>query len=326
MKQIAFGALIALAALCVALAATPRVYANDEAASADADRLSHLKISVWPEYDKPSVLVMYDGTLADASNLPHAISTLIPSHASLTVTTWANADGSYAPEQPFQKTDLGDGYARVTFTVSTAQFHLEYYDDLLRGTPDKSMDFAFKAQSAVDQAEIDIQQPAQATNFTLNPPAQSSHVDNGFNTYVLQYSNVAAGQILTSQVKYTKTDPHPSVLPTSAPASAPAASAPASISGTTVASPSGTWNTVFIIVAAFTVGLVALLGLYLWQQRSRQLRPATGSASRGPAQSHRRRGKRPGMSETTVFCTHCGRPLEAEDNFCPKCGTERRVS
>jgi len=67
------------------------------------EHLAFLKISIWPEFDQPSVLVMYDGVLADTSNLPRAISVLIPADAQLFVTTWYYPDGTLAPEQPAQQ-------------------------------------------------------------------------------------------------------------------------------------------------------------------------------------------------------------------------------
>ena len=88
-------------------------------------RLSQLSISVWPEYDTPTVLVILDGKFADTSNASRQVSVLIPSKAKLHVATYANADGTLAKEQTTQSTDIGDGYTRVTFTVPAANFRLE---------------------------------------------------------------------------------------------------------------------------------------------------------------------------------------------------------
>src|SRR5512142_630968 len=128
-----------LTAFALSLFAAPRVWADDP------NRASDLKISVWPEYDQPTVLVMLDGTLADATNLPREVVVLIPTSASLLVTTFENQDGTLAAEQQSKSANQGDGYSRVTYTLKTPKYHVEYYDNLLRGSPDKVMEFAFKA-------------------------------------------------------------------------------------------------------------------------------------------------------------------------------------
>jgi len=295
--------------LWMALAAT------SGASAEDLQRLAQLKISIWPEYDTATVLVMLDGTLADATNLPREISVLIPAGARLHVATWTNADGSFAPEQPSQSTNLGDGYARVTYTVRTPQFHLEYYDDLLRGSPDKTMDFVFKAHAPIAQATLEIQQPLKATNFSVNPATQTTRSDpSGFKYFVAQYSNIAAAQAITTQVKYTKPDPNPSVPPTPElePAAAPTPS-PAP----------GAWSNAFMLVTVVVLGLLIVLGFFVLQQRSRDISSAAQMAPRSSRRSARRAES---TASATAFCTQCGRALGPEDNFCARCGTQRRVT
>ncbi|HEX7594629.1 MAG TPA: zinc ribbon domain-containing protein [Anaerolineae bacterium] len=298
-----------LCALWAMFAAAPRAFAQDP------NRLSQLKISVWPEYDQPTVLVMLDGTLADATNLPRQVAVLIPSSAKLQVTTFANADGSFAAEQVSQSTNQNDGFTRVTFSIQTAAYHVEYYDDLLRGAPDKSMDYGFKAAAPVDQATLEVQQPFKATNFSATPPTQSTRTDaQGFTYLISQFSNLSAGQVITTQVKYVKSDPALSIsaLPTApAPITTPAPAA--------VPVPASPWNNIFILVAVVLLGLVGVIGYFVLQQRARA--PALAS-SRGGGRRGRERGGKP--REAAAYCTQCGHGLSSDDLFCPRCGTKRR--
>lgn len=297
LRQLFFGVMIALALLTPV---PPKAHAQTP------DRLASLKISIWLEYDQPSALVLYDGVLADATNLPRPISILIPAEAQLFVTTWANADGSLAPEQPAQQAKQDDGYTRVTFVVAQPAFRVEYYHAALRGAPDKTFDFAFKSLGAVDALTVEFQQPLKASNFVVTPAAQSTRTDaEGFKYFAQTYANLAAGQTLTAQVKYTKTDPQPSVVQAQ------------------VAPPSGlpTWNgssNLFLLFALVVVGLAILLGLFLLQQRALAARPVSGA--------NQRRHKRRAASAATAFCTQCGRALARDDNFCPACGAARRVA
>ena len=307
LRRIFLGVMIALAVLTFAL--PPRTFAQTP------DRLTSLKISVWPEFDQPTVLVLLDGVLADASNLPRQISVLIPSNAQLTVATWTNPDGSFAPEQPAQQTKQDDGYTRVTFTIAQPTFRVEYYHDLLRGAPDKTLDFAFKSTGAIDAVSLEIQQPLKATNFAVTPATQTTRTDaDGLKYFSYAFTNIAAGQTITAQAKYTKTDPNPSVQSAPQPTSAPS----------TVAQGAPTTNTsndLFLLIALVAVGVTAILGFFLLQQRSQDRRLVANVGSNKP-----RRDKRHGGAATaTVFCTQCGRALGPEDNFCPQCGAKRRV-
>jgi ribosomal protein L32 len=269
------------------------------------DHLTFLKISIWPEFDQPTVLVLLDGILADTSNLPRAISVLIPADAQLFVTTWYNPDGTLAPEQPAQQTKQDDGYTRVTFVVTQPKFRVEYYHDALRGKPDKTFDFAFKALGAVDTLTIEIQEPLRATNFAVTPAPSSTRTDqDGFKYAVQNYTNVAAGRVITAQVKYTKTDPHPSVI---APATASPAPTPSP-----AASESSNW---LVILALVALGMAVLVAIVVRQQRA-QVAPRASS----PRGKTSRRDKR----RARVFCPQCGHALSATDNFCPQCGTRQR--
>ncbi len=298
----------ALLALLFVLGA-PRALADDP------NRLSELQISVWPEYDTPTVLVILEGKFADTSTSSRQVSVLIPSKAKLHVATYANADGTLAKEQPSQSSDLGDGYARVTFSVPAANFWLEYYDDALRGNPDKTLDFSLKAPAPADQATLEIQQPLKATNFTITPSTPNTRSEDGFTYYDSTFSNVTTGQIISAQIKYTRTDPNPSVLPAPAPASVP--------STTPATTTSSTWSSGFLIVAIVVLGLTAVLGFFmLQQQRSRRLAPIAPNNRNGRRVGSPSRG----VALGGVFCTQCGRALGRDDNFCPKCGAKRKVT
>ncbi len=305
----------AMAALVWLVSLAPAAFAQDP------NRLSQLKISVWPEYDTPTVLVLLDGTLADQTNLPRSVSVLIPSSANLTVTTWQNTDGSYAPEQPNQSTDAGDGFTRVTFTVNQPNYRVEYYHDLLKGSPDKSMDFQFKAAVPIDQVLLEVQQPLKATNFVLTPTTSTTRTDtSGFKYYSYQFANVTTGQLLTIQAKYTKTDPSPSFQPVATPQPQ---TAPTSAPAATTATPA-VGDNLLLLVGLVALGLIAILGFFIYQRRASEAEQATAQRM-SPRQFQRQRRRARGTDSASVFCTKCGNPLGLDDNFCPKCGAQRRV-
>ncbi len=304
LRKFFFGAMIALTFL---FSLAPRASAQDP------NRLTTFKISVWPEFDTPTVLVLLDGTLADKSNLPREVSVLIPTGAELLVATYQNPDGNFAVEQPTKTANLGDGYTRITFTTSQPNIRVEYYHDLLRGSPEKTLDYALKLAVPVDQLTLEVQQPLKASNFVVAPTTSNTRTGaDGFKYFTYSFTNAAAGQVITAQAKYTKTDPNPSVQNQPAQPPAPVAT-PATDNSS---------NNLILLAGLVTLGLAAILGFFFWQQRSRETDASAPRKSSKQFQRERRRAR--GTEKTaSAFCTQCGNALSADDNFCPKCGASR---
>jgi hypothetical protein len=276
----------------------------------DNNRLANLTIDVWPEYDKRLVLVQYDGEVAVKDKLPRDISFFIPAGADLTATAYVDANGDYLniPDPPTLQ-DSGDGFKSVTFKLPAPRFHLEYYYNPLQGSPDKTMVFAYKAAQPAENVQLDIQQPLKADKFTTDPATQVKTTDaHNFTYHIFNYASLDAGQIQRIQVSYTKTDPNPSIANLPKPASAPAKAESVS--------PMSTWLPAILIAGA--LAMTGLGGFAWWSRRrnAAELAPARADGSQRRHRSH----------STAGFCVQCGRALEADDNFCPRCGTRRRNS
>jgi zinc-ribbon domain len=291
----------------LALWFAPRAFAQN--AQTD-DRLASLNIAVWPEYDQPLVLVQYDGELAAKDPLPRDISLLVPTGAQINAAAYVASNGDYLNTDAPKTQDQGDGFTLVTFSLPATKFHLEYYYDALKGSPDKTMEFAYKAAEAADNVQLEIQQPLKAENFTTDPAAPIQTTDaHQFIYHVFNYATLNAGQVQRIKVSYTKSDPNPSIanLPTPAPASTQTSSA---------AGPS-----IPLVPAALVASGVALLALggFAWWSRNRQVPVLVEAPEAG---TRRKRG----AGGLGGFCSQCGRALAADDNFCPRCGTKKRNS
>ena len=89
--------------------------------------LSSLEIQIWPEYDKPSVLVIYGVTLSAATTFPTTVSMRIPvSAGNPNAVAVRQADGSlYTIEATRQ---IAGEWAVINFTATSPEIQLEYYD------------------------------------------------------------------------------------------------------------------------------------------------------------------------------------------------------
>ncbi len=274
----------------------------------DPLRIATLEVSVWPEYDQPGVLVQYQGQIAGAaqSGVSREISVLVPKGAGVGAACGIRSDGNHTSET-WNESDAGNGFTSVSYTVTEPQFHVEFYYNPLVGSPDKTMDFTYKASLPVDDLALDIQHPLKATNFILTPDTPDSHTDkDGFTYHVYDQKQVATGQTISAKVSYTKTDPSPSV---SAQKSAPANS-------TNQDAASEGINPNLVVVLAVLLAAALLIGYFAFIRRSQPpLVPVSLIEARGERCLSR-----------GGFCTECGNAMEPEDRFCAKCGTQRKTS
>lgn len=272
------------------------------------DRIANLSVSVWPEYDDPSVLVILDGEFANKESFPKQVVFLVPSTARVNATAYGDGQGGFFNTDTWKTADAGNGWTSVIFTLPQPEFQLEYYYSPLQGSPDKKMDFVFNSPNAADQVQVKVQEPLKSSNFKTDPPAeQQTAGGHDFKYHVFNFANVTPGQNLKIQVSYTKSDPNPSIASISVPANSLASDA----SLNAVASTSSNNLILPIGIGAGGVAL-AVLGFLGWRMR-REGEDEPRS---------RKRGKR--SQGPAAFCHECGSGLRVQDVFCSKCGTRRK--
>ncbi len=275
-------------------------------AAESSDRIANLSISVWPEYDDPSVLVIYDGEFADKDGYPRQVGFLVPSGAKVNATAYGDDKGGFLNTDPWKTEDAGNGWTRVLFTLPKPAFHLEFYYNPLQGATDKAMVFTYNSAQPADNVELEIQEPLKATNFKTDPVAvlQTTR-GHEFKYHVFQFPKVTAGQLLRVQVNYTKTDPNPSIASISIPSS----STP----------PAATDNSSLNLILPVGIGAAGLalaaLGFLAWRARRENDEDV-------PQQRAHHKKKH---QAATAFCHECGNGLRASDLFCSKCGTRRKA-
>ena len=275
------------------------------------DRITQLEIAVWPEFDDPRLLVQYDGTLTAQDGYPREVSLYIPATAQLLATAYKDEQQQFINTEPATTADAGSGLKRVTFKTPKPNFHLEYYDDAIKGSPDKAIAFAYNASLPADTVQIQVQQPLKSENFKTAPAAALiSEGMHGFKYHIFNYPNVAADQALKLNINYTKTDPNPSmqnvVPPETSGTTAPDAGASDSAVPTNP-------QQIYIIVGVGIAVALGLLALWMWYSRRK---PKMAYAGAGGATKK--------ADRVTGFCSQCGNALNAGDNFCPKCGAKRK--
>lgn len=279
-----------------------------------------LDIALWPEFDKPAMLVIYRANLPASVQLPARVSLPIPAGVQPNAVAQGDTDGrlvdvDYTLEQQAGRT-------MVNLQVSSKLVWLEFYQDLQISGPKRNFDFQWPGGLAVPSVSIEVQNPPGITDLALRPPSTDEVVGEYGLTYKqLNLGSVGVSDQPTVHISYTKVGEGLTVdsiqqTPLPSPTEPIAGGAP---------EPSQvvTW-----VAAGLVVILVAVIGtLYfrVWRSPPKE---------RPPRKRHRPKSTSPkppkSLPDPTVgdsgpiFCHECGTQAGAEDRFCRSCGTRLR--
>lgn len=253
------------------------VAADDDVPSPDL-KMSKLDLSVWPEYDDPRVLVIYNVTLKQPLKFPFRVKYLIPKDAFIGMACEVTETGGHTCK-PTQRVNKGD-YDELSYVVqSRPTLFFEYYYNPLKGDTNKSFDFIYKPVYEIDDLKVEVQEPLKATNFKLDPLSTESSTDSaGFKYDLYGFKSVKKDQPIGIKVSYTKSDPKPSVEKKQDQGGATQSAPGAATSGATNS------NNILIIILAI-VAIVSVFFSGYWLSTSKQ---QVGGRSKGSRKNKRK--------------------------------------
>lgn len=300
-----------LALVLLALVALPVL------AQSDPPQLATWDVQVWPEYDRPSVLVIASGVLDENQTFPFQVRAPLPPDATVHAVAYPGPAGNLLT-LPWRIERDAAGQS-VVFAVDQPRFVIEYYADILTQPPSRRFELPLVAPYAVQQASLALRQPSRASDLQVTPAMNDGGPDSlGNPTYTLDLGPLEAGQSVPMQVSYSKADDDPSVDSTPV----AAASAPAPV----VADSEQVWLPwVAGLLAAVLAGALAiyLVRRRRYEKASRQARRR--DARKKAVQPIRQpAGSPPPTDSPNTFCVQCGHKFEGADKFCRNCGAQRR--
>lgn len=275
---------------------------------------SRVTIKLWPEYDRPDMLVICDFLLSSDVPLPAEVRVRIPAAAGEPYVIAVGPSPEAISDQNVEYTlrPAGDWLeVTVRLPADSRAMRLEYYDPgLARDGQTRRYRLEWPADYAVDSLFVSFQMPIGATNLVLTPPLSSTRLGgDGLHYYEGEFGPLAVGETFLLSAVYQKEgdDLSISTLPVQ-----PAGPLDQRLSGSLA------WNAVL----PWLLGLLGLLlivgGLAGFFYRQ--------GGSRRESASRRQGGRRPKEAgpEEPVYCSQCGKRAQPGDLFCRACGTRLR--
>jgi hypothetical protein len=266
--------------------------------------LESVSVQLWPEFDQPSMLVIYDLLVTQDTSLPQELKLRVPTDATVIAVAYEQ-DGELF-NVPYREVEAEAGWKQVSLTLETATtYHLEYYAPLTRDGLQREFDYLWPGDYAVASLAVSVRVPIDTTEMTTDPPMQET-TSSGDGQAYLQWGsgNLEAGQEVPFTVAYIKTSDRLS-----------ASNQPLE-TGTVDENTAGrvSLNNYYpYILGGLGVLLIAGGVIYFWQ---------SSKGKSGQRKRHRSREETEGDEQ--VHCHQCGKRAQPGDRFCRACGTRLR--
>jgi len=278
----------------------------------DALRFDTLTIDLWPEYDRPSMLVIYKAELSPEVSLPAEITLRIPVEAGAPVVVAVGPDANSVADSVFETQVMGE-WLEVSFIATTPAIQLEYYDPrLIKDGALRSFDFTWPGDYGVNTLVLQAQQPLGATNMMVSPQMGRMVQDQvGFTYDIIDVGELEQAETFELGVSYEKESDALSVESLQIQPSATIT--PGSSNLFSLDQP---W--IWFLIA---LGVILIGGGGYWYWRS-------GQEETQPQKRKQRRSAKVSQDGVpagkTVYCHQCGKRATPGDVFCRTCGTRLR--
>lgn len=278
-------------------------------------KLSSIEVDLWPEYDRPSVLVIYRITLPSTTTLPVDLSFRIPAAAgepSAVAVRQTTAEGEAGLFTiPHERQVVGD-WGVINLTATLPELQLEYYDPgLVKQGDARQYEYHWPGDYAVDSLKVQVQQPLGASDMSISPASgQGVTGGDGLVYYNKEVGALSAAQTFSLTINYKKSSDDLTAANLQVQPSAPVS-----------VTPERSNLLVILPWALGGLGVALIVGGVLWYLQS----------GKGREEERLRRRHRPGPVKEPesaggyVYCHQCGKRAGPGDRFCRACGAKLRM-
>jgi hypothetical protein len=170
-----------------------------------------LEVQLWPEFDRPEMLVIFQIKISSDTPLPAQLSLRIPREAGEPFSVaMQDVDGMLYNLD--YTTTVEDDWLRIDFLTRSSAVQLEYYDPrLLHHGASRRFDFVWHGDYAVKSMVVHLKQPLPSEGLDATPEGFQAGPTNseGMAYYTAVLGKLPAGQLLSISINYEKPGTQP---------------------------------------------------------------------------------------------------------------------
>ena len=279
----------------------------------NAPEISFLEIDLWPEYDQPTILVIYKITLASTTSLPAKLDLRIPAEAGKPNAVAVVPPDGVPVNLEYELSSDGE-WITISLVANLFELQIEYYDPRIeKNDQQRNFSYLWAGDYAVQRSMLQVLQPFDASNLTISPGPTSSQVIGGQTFVTKDVGSVQANQTFEIELSYQKESDILGISRMPVESSDPLTTQP-------------DWQSRMLgylpwVLGAGGVLLIAGGAIWYWQS-GRQ----TQSSGRKRRRSHKpSTASEEASSGEGIYCHQCGKRAAGGDRFCRSCGTRLRV-
>lgn len=170
-------------------------------------RIARMEIDLWPEYDRPQVLVIYRVQISTDTQLPVRISLRMPRAAIIPYKVAMRDLDGLLYNLEYSLEPQGSWY-QLVLTTSSNELYIEYYDPrIVRNEDERSYDFSWISDYPIDKLVVKAQQPRYSNDFKITPSLGLGelNISDDLIYYSADFGPLATGITFSSQLSYTRT-------------------------------------------------------------------------------------------------------------------------
>lgn len=271
-------------------------------------KLDLMGVELWSEYDKPSMLVIYQFVVSQETQLPARVTLRFPKDGNLvavaveTSERLLNKDIDPPAEQGV--------WQAVTINVESYEPHrIEYYQPLTRDGDKRQFKYEWFGDYYVKEFAVSILVPADSTGLITSPVLQSTQAfEGGLGVSGTVVKNdLKMGNSFQLELEYERTSSvliDPRAADQVQPSEPVGADTPGRVSITNLP----------LIIGGFGLALIGIaLFTYYRSTQSNDTKP------------RRRRRANSAEGNEQAYCHECGARANDGDRFCRTCGSRLRA-
>ena len=264
-----------------------------------------LKVMLWSEYDQPSMLVIYNFTLTDDTQVPTSMDLRFPSDANITAVAYQSGGDLLLANYQTQASEDANWQVITLFVTERTTYHIEYYQPLRRDGEQRSFTYQWTGDYSVRGFDIEVQVPGDSSEVRTDPAIPLVQ-NQPFLSGGAMKSGFGQGESYQLQLEYSRQNDAPVSSSPSAQVE-PIAPVDENTDGRS------TLDNLPLFLGGFGVALILAALFYFFR-------------GQGPVRmpKPRKRAQAAQEPEMAKYCPECGARAQEGDRFCRVCGSKLR--